>query len=160
MSAVASYTWTIVSATANPAPPGAAGGAAGPPPTGGGVVLGGPSESFAVSGSPEGLLYPGAAASRIPLTLTNPNTVVIYVTALAVGVTSEAPGCSAAENLLITQSDASPLSPVVVPAGGSVTLPAQGITAPTIQLIDLSSVNQDPCKGAAFVLRYSGSAHA
>jgi len=163
MSAPASYTWAIVGSGASspPAVPanGSAGSAAGSPSSGGSTVPAAQQENFAISGAAEGPLYPGAASRRIPLTLTNPNPVTIYVTGLAVGATSEAAFCPVDENVLLTQSDASPLTPVVVAAGGSVTLPAQGITAPTIQLINLQSVNQDACKGATFVLRYSGSAH-
>jgi len=163
MSAPASYTWTIVGPGSSPSPApasGAAGSVAGLPSSGGSTVPVAQQETFAISGAAEGPLYPGAASRRIPLTLTNPNPVTIYVTGLAVGATSEAAFCPIEENVLLTQSDASPLTPVVVAAGASVTLPAQGITAPTIQLIDLQAVNQDACKGATFVLRYSGSAHA
>jgi hypothetical protein len=48
---------------------------------------------------------------------------------------------------------------VRVPAGGSVTLPMQGVSAPTIRLLNLP-VNQDACKNARFSLSYSGSAHS
>jgi hypothetical protein len=159
----ASYTWTILdSGTSSSSTPssGAAGGSAGLSSTGGGSAPVAQQERFGVTGNPEGPLYPGGAPRRIWLELTNPNAMTIYVTGVAVSATSEDPACSVEENVLITQSDASPLTPVVVPSGGSVTLPAQGITAPAIQLIDLQSVNQDACKGATFVLRYSGSAHA
>jgi len=163
MSAPASYTWTILAPGAAPSPAPASAavpGTGGSSSSGGSTVPVAQQESFAITGAAEGPLYPGAASRRIPLTLTNPNPVTIYVTGLAVGATSEAAFCPVDENVLLTQSDASPLTPVVVAAGGSVTLPAQGITAPTIQLIDLQAVNQDACKGATFVLRYSGSAHA
>ena len=156
-----SYTWTILS-------PGAAHSfapASSPPsPTpalaGGGEALAAPQLNFTISGAPEGLLYPGGAPRRIPLALRNPNTVGIYVTGLTVSAASENPDCPVEENLRITQSNASAPTPIVIPQGGSVTLPTQGITAPSIQLIDLQSVNQDGCKGSTFVLRYSGSAHA
>jgi hypothetical protein len=118
------------------------------------------SREFAISGSTTALLYPGAPAQPIALTLSNPNSVAIYVTALQVTVVgSNNSGCSAATNLGLSQSSASSNAPVRVPAGGSVTLPAQGVSAPTIRLLNLP-VNQDACKNARFSLSYSGSAHS
>jgi hypothetical protein len=115
---------------------------------------------FSISGSANALLYPGAAAQPIALTLTNPNSVAIYVTDLQVTVAaSSSPGCSPGTNLSLTQSNASSAAPVRVPAGGSVALPAQGVSAPTIRMLNLS-VNQDACKRATFTLAYSGSAHS
>ncbi len=43
---------------------------------------------------------------------------------------------------------------VVVPAGGSVLLPAQGATAPVVTMLDLGT-NQDDCKGATLSFTYS-----
>jgi hypothetical protein len=115
---------------------------------------------FSISGNAGALLYPGAAAQPIALTLTNPNSVAIYVTKVQVAVSgSSAAGCSPATNLSLTQSNASSTAPVRVPANGSVTLPAQGVTAPTIRMLNLP-VNQDACKRATFSLAYSGSAHS
>ncbi len=165
------YSWTILGsqAAAQPAPasPPASVPAGNPtsppassPPAGSGSAPAGQSATFTISGSPEGTLYPGAPARRIPLALSNPNPAAIYVTGLTVSAASENPDCPAAENVLILQSDASPLIPVLVPAGGSVTLPAQGVTAPSVQLIDLAAINQNGCKGTTFILRYTGSAHS
>jgi large repetitive protein len=115
---------------------------------------------FSISGSTNALLYPGAPAQPIALTLSNTNSVAIYVTALQVSVAaSSSTGCNPATNLALTQSNASAAAPVRVPAGGSVTLPAQGVSAPTIRLLNLP-VNQDACKNARFSLSYSGSAHS
>jgi len=168
-SAPGSYTWTILGSASPsspaPAPAPATAPASSPPsppanspPTGGGSASAGQPVNFGISGNPEGLMYPGAPARRIPLVLSNPNTAPIYVTGLTVSAASENPECPVEENLLIIQSNASPLTPVLVPAGGSVTLPTQGITAPSVQLINLQAVNQDGCKGSTFILRYSGSA--
>jgi hypothetical protein len=44
---------------------------------------------------------------------------------------------------------------VVVPAHGSVTLPAQGATTPFVAMLDLAT-NQGACKNAVFTLSYSG----
>jgi hypothetical protein len=115
---------------------------------------------FSISGNANALLYPGAPAQPIALTLSNPNSVAIYVTSIQVSVTaSSSPGCSPATNLALTQSSASSAAPVRVPAGGSVTLPAQGVSAPTIRMLNLP-VNQDACKNARFSLGYGGSAHS
>ena len=115
---------------------------------------------FSITGNANALLYPGAPARPIALTLSNSNSVAIYVTSLQVTVTaSTSPGCSPSTNLALTQSNASSAAPVRIPAGGSVTLPAQGATAPTIRLLNLP-VNQDACKNARFSLGYSGSAHS
>ncbi|MEN3282787.1 MAG: large repetitive protein [Solirubrobacteraceae bacterium] len=115
---------------------------------------------FSITGNANALLYPGAPARPIALTLSNSNSVAIYVTSLQVTVTaSTSSGCSPATNLALTQSSASSAAPVRIPAGGSVTLPAQGVTAPTIRLLNLP-INQDACKNARFSLGYSGSAHS
>jgi hypothetical protein len=150
-----SYSWTILGSGTELAPSPASSA-----PVDGGQAQVAKQMSFAISGNPEGLLYPGAAPRRIPLALRNPNQVSISVTALTVSAASENPECPVVGNLLITQSNASPLIPVVVPAGATVTLPSQGVTAPSIQLINSESVDQDGCKGSTFVLRYSGSAHS
>jgi hypothetical protein len=117
------------------------------------------SESFSISAGVIGSLYPGAAPHSIPLTLRNSNGVPIYVTELTVAVTNSPPGCSSSTNISLSQSSASATIPVLIQANGSVTLPAQGVTAPTIQLVDLP-VNQDACKGATFSLSFTGSAHS
>ncbi len=101
-------------------------------------------------------LYPGGPPENVPLTIQNPNAEPLYVTSLAVSVSNSPPGCDGAQNLLIVQSSASETTPVVVPANGSATLPTQGVTAPTVQMLELP-VNQDECEGAAFRFSYSGT---
>jgi len=115
--------------------------------------------NFLISGSPDGLLYPGGPALTIPLHIFNPNPQPIVVTSITVSVAGNPPGCSAEENLRLTQSNASTAQPLRVAPGETVVLPAQGVTAPTIQFLDLP-VNQDACQNATFPLLYSGSAHA
>lgn len=118
------------------------------------------SRAFAISGDLTGLLYPGAPAQPVAVTLTNPSGDPIYVTALQLNVTgSSAAGCDPGTNLAVTQAPISQDAFVLVPANGSVTLPAQGVAAPTIRMINLP-VNQDACKHATFSLSYSGSAHS
>jgi hypothetical protein len=104
-----------------------------------------------------GALYPGAPAQALPLTITNPNPVPIFVTSLQVKSTADPAGCGSAENLLLSGSSASAATPIRVPAGGSLSLPAPGASAPSIQLRDLP-VNQDACQRSQFSLSFSGTA--
>jgi hypothetical protein len=104
-----------------------------------------------------GALYPGAPAQALPLAITNPNPVPIFVTGLQVRATGDPPGCASAENLVLTGSSASGAAPIKVPASGAVSLPAPGISAPSIQLRDLP-VNQDACQRTQFPLAFSGTA--
>jgi hypothetical protein len=114
---------------------------------------------FTITGS-VGNLRPGVA-TPIRLTLTNPNGVPIYVTALTVKVSANStpPGCSSASNLQVTQSNASSADPIIIAARGSVTL-TSAPRAPRITLLNLPGVNQDVCKNKSFALTYSGSAHS
>jgi hypothetical protein len=102
-------------------------------------------------------LYPGAPAQALPLTITNPNPVPIFVTGLQVKATADPPGCGSAENLALSGSSASSAAPIRVPANGTVSLPAPGASAPSIQLRDLP-VSQDACQRAQFPLAFSGTA--
>jgi hypothetical protein len=104
-----------------------------------------------------GALFPGAPAQPLPLVISNPNPVPIFVTSLTVSATAGAPGCSSAENLVLTGSSASSRSPIKVPANGSVSLPGPGGSAPAIQLRDLPA-SQDACQKAQFPLSFSGTA--
>jgi hypothetical protein len=103
-------------------------------------------------------LYPGAPPVAVPLVLTNPNSAPIAVTALRVGVAADPAACPSAENLELIPSSASKAAPLTIPAGGSVRLPAAGVSSPAIALRDLP-VNQDGCQGAQFPLTFSGEAH-
>jgi hypothetical protein len=96
----------------------------------------------------------------IAVRVTNPNPVAIYVSALQVGVAPDStpPGCTTAENLELEQSNVSTATTLIVPANGSVVLPAQGATAPRIRLRNLPTVNQDVCKSKSFALSYTGTA--
>jgi hypothetical protein len=104
-----------------------------------------------------GPLFPGAPAQPLPLTIANPNPVPIFVTSLQVRATADPAGCASAENLLLSGSSASGGTPIKVPANGSVSLPAPGASAPSIQLRDLP-VNQDACQRTQFPLAFSGTA--
>jgi hypothetical protein len=93
----------------------------------------------------------------VPVTITNPQSFPITVTDLVLTVAggSSKPGCDGASNLSVAQSNlAGGAVSVVVPAAGSVLLPAQGATAPVVTMLDLGS-NQDTCKGATFTFDYA-----
>jgi hypothetical protein len=116
-------------------------------------------KDFSIAPQLSGLgdLYPGAPPLTLPLTISNPNSVPIFVTGLSVATTANAPGCTSADNLVLSSAGVSSAAPLKVPAHGSIGLPAAGVSAPTIQLRDLP-VNQDACQGATFPLSFSGSA--
>lgn len=113
---------------------------------------------FTISGSASGLTL--GAWTPVSVVVTNPNTAAIYVKALAVTASADStpPGCSRQDNLEIEQSDVSATQWLLVPAGGSVALPAQGRTAPRIRLKNLPTVNQDVCKNKSFALSFTGTA--
>jgi hypothetical protein len=105
-----------------------------------------------------GPLFPGAPAQALPVVLTNPNPVRILITSLTVAATGDPPGCHSAANLELFSSSLSPAAPLALPAEGSVSLPAAGVSPPAIALRDLP-VSQDACQGARFPLAFSGEAH-
>jgi hypothetical protein len=113
---------------------------------------------FAMAGDATGVLLPGSAPAPVGLRITNPNPAAIHVTSITASLdpTSLPTGCQAAW-FQITQSDASASRPVAVPPHGSVTLPAQGVSAPTVALTE-SGTNQDACQRAHLTLTYSGNA--
>jgi hypothetical protein len=100
---------------------------------------------------------PGAKPVPLALRLNNSNDARRYVTRLTVAVTNSPRRCPSAANLRIVQSNVSSRHPLRVPGKSSVTLPAQGISTPTIQLVN-RPVSQDECKGARFPLRFTVSA--
>jgi hypothetical protein len=105
-----------------------------------------------------GALYPGAPAQVLPVVLSNPNPIPIFVTGLRVSVSADPVGCDSATNLVLSPSSASPRRPLAVPAGGTVSLPSASVSAPSIALRDLP-VNQDACQGARLPLAFAGEAH-
>ncbi len=116
---------------------------------------------FTISGNPSGMFSPGALARHIDLQITNTNSFAITVTEITITVahaTSQV-GCDGTDNLIVTR----PFSGVaVIPADSSVHLfdlaPAVTFAQwPMLQMPNLS-LNQDACKGATFVLNYTGTA--
>jgi hypothetical protein len=102
---------------------------------------------------------PGAAPTPLALRLRNSDDSRRYVTRLTVAVRRSAASCPSAANLRIVQSNVSSRHPLRIRGGGSVTLPAKGVSAPTLQLVD-RPVNQDGCKGTRFPLRFRFSERA
>jgi len=102
-------------------------------------------------------LYPGDPAQQVPISIINPNPVPIEVTSLS-GTISGAPLDCPAANFELTPSSVSATVPLQVPAGGSVTLPAPGVSAPTLAMLNLPE-NQDACRGADVEIFFSGEAH-
>jgi hypothetical protein len=132
VSAPAQYTWSVTSATGGP---------------------------FTIRSGAIAPLYPGAPARTISLTLANPNSSSITVTNLTIGLDpSSLPADCPISGYEIAQPSV-PSKGVTVPAKGSVTLPAQGATTGSIQMLD-THTNQDACKSGQLKLDYSGSAHS
>lgn len=102
-------------------------------------------------------LMPGAPPQQLPLSIGNPNPVPIEVTALTVAVSPDPPGCPADPNFAVTPSDLSPSAALVIPAGGTASLPSAAASAPTLALRELSS-DQNACQGATVELVFSGEA--
>lgn len=102
-------------------------------------------------------LLPGDPPQQLPVRIGNPNPAPIEVTALSVAVTPDLPGCPADPNFAVTPSSVSPSAPLVVPAGGTATLPSAAASAPTLALRELPS-DQNGCQGATVHLVFSGEA--
>jgi hypothetical protein len=115
---------------------------------------------FGISGGGAANLSLGVP-TVIRLTLTNPNEAPIYVTALSVAVSKDGDpvGCASRDNIRITQSTVSSADPIIIPAGGRVTLTTAPL-APQITLVNRPDANQDACKSKVFTLAYGGSAHS
>ncbi|MDX6635642.1 MAG: hypothetical protein QOF06_1845 [Solirubrobacterales bacterium] len=102
-------------------------------------------------------LLPGDPAQQLPLRIDNPNPAPIEVTALSVSVTPDPAGCPADPNFAVMPASVSVAAPLVVPAGGTVSLPNATASAPTLALRELSS-DQNACQGATVHLVFSGVA--
>lgn len=102
-------------------------------------------------------LFPGAPAQAVPVVLRNPNSVPVSVTSVSLSAGADPPSCDS-DNFELSPAGVSALAPVVIPAGGEVSLPAPGVGAPTIALRDLP-FDQDACQGARLPLLFSAEAH-
>jgi hypothetical protein len=122
------------------------------------MVQTGQGQPFGISGVAQAPLYPGGASAEVPLTLTNTASAPIAVTDVQARVSETSQtGCQAA--WFAVKPASVPAAGIVVPANGTVTLPAQGATALSVQMVE-SHTNQDACQGATLTLTYTGSAHS
>jgi hypothetical protein len=111
--------------------------------------------NITLTGNAVGLLAPGLTRP-IALTVHNPNNFPVTVTGVQVTASTTTAGCTAADNVLLTQTDITPGQPLLLPSNGTVTLPAQGHPAPQI-FFKNTLFNQDACKGGSFGLSYVGT---
>jgi len=102
-------------------------------------------------------LMPGEPPQQLPVRIDNPNPVPIEVVGLTVSIAPDAPGCAGDPNFAVTASNLSPAAPLIVPAGGSVSLPTPTATAPTLALRELP-FDQNACQGTTVQLHFSGEA--
>jgi hypothetical protein len=102
-------------------------------------------------------LFPGGPAQPIELRVDNPNPVPISVVSLTAAVAEDPPGCAAAENFVLIAATVSPATPLVIAAEDSATLPAAGIEAPTIAMLELPR-SQDACQAAELTIDLEGEA--
>lgn len=113
---------------------------------------------MSLTGNVPGLLYPGAKAEPVSVTLENPSGATLYFTRVAVTVQStDASGCR--PDWFRTSAAGIPAEGIAVPARSSITLPARGVRAPTIRMLDSGS-DQDACQDARVALTYSARAQA
>lgn len=146
--------WVVVSERSRPAGRPSAYGSSGAsqPVAGGGLPI-------SVAGDLPGLLSPGHGGA-IPLRIENPYPYPISVSELRVTIDagSSRRGCDGRADLAVRQSNTVEGAVAVrVPARATVTLPAQGASAPVLWMRN-RPVNQDACKGARFTVRYSSVA--
>jgi len=110
-----------------------------------------------VDGDAVGLLYPGAAAQRVALTLHNPNNFSVVMSSITTSVSTSPTGCPAGAvggdpaNIAIQQSAVAAGNTVTVPANQNMPLPEA--LSPTIRLVETDR-NQDDCKNGTFKLSY------
>ena len=118
-----------------------------------------PTRDFRIAGNLTTPLAPGSQAP-LDLALTNPYGFNLRITDLGVGLAgTSAAGCSAAQNFAVTQIPADRY-PITLPAGQTRTLGQLGIPdsdKPQVEMLN-QPFNQDACKNATIIFRYSGSA--
>jgi hypothetical protein len=120
---------------------------------------------FTISGNGSSTLYPGGPAAHMDLVLSNPNSVTIYITSLAVelSISASHPGPNPCVN---ADFDLSNLQfsggyPINLPPGTK-TLSQLGYTQAQMPGISMFNrpLNQDACKNATLNFAYSGSAQS
>jgi large repetitive protein len=131
--------------------------------------LSGSGQPFSIGGNASGTLYPGGATAYLDLSLTNTNSVTIYVTSLNVTLPSiAAPNanathpCSNADFSLTQFTGPIATKPIALPANSTRTLTQLGYSQsqlPTVKMLNRPA-NQDGCKNATLNFTYSGSAQS
>lgn len=116
-------------------------------------------QQFPISGSLSTPLAPGVPPQSLNLSITNPYSFNMKVTAVGVAVasTSNPTKCPVAKNFQTTNYTGTGFT---VAAGATETMTAAGVPTsqlPTIQMIDLPTTNQDGCRGVTLNLTYSGA---
>ena len=115
-------------------------------------------QTFPISGNLSTPLAPGVPAQSLNLSITNPYSFTMKVTAITVSVssTSNNTNCGATDNFRSTNYSGTGFT---VGPGVTETMTAAGVPAaqlPTIQMLDLPS-NQDACHGVTLSLVYGGT---
>ncbi len=109
-------------------------------------------QNFTITGAVSGL-KPSSSFTEIPVTITNPNAEMLYVTSLDVGVAGVT-GCDASN--FATQGWAASTSSPKFPVAASSSATAPTGKRPAIRLKDLAG-NQDACKSKTLTLTFTGS---
>jgi hypothetical protein len=121
-------------------------------------------QPFTISTGTLPLLYPGGPTDYLNLSLTNPNSVTIYLSSLnvalqSISVVHGGPNPCTAADFLLTQYSGG--FPIILPPGTR-TLSQLGYTQaqmPSIRMLDRPQ-NQDACQNAILHYQYSGSAQS
>ena len=105
-----------------------------------------------VTGQVPGQLYPGAAPTSIPVTLTNPTGRTLYFARVSVDVRDTgSDACS--PDWFRTGAVSIPEGGIAVPAKSAITLSGRGMPGPTIQMRE-SGTDQNACQAATLTVRY------
>ena len=105
-----------------------------------------------VTGQVPGQLYPGAAPTSIPVTLTNPTGRTLFFGRVSVDVRNTgSDACS--PDWFRTGVVSIPKGGIAVPAKSAITLPERGIPGPTIQMRE-SGTDQNACQAATLTVSY------
>jgi hypothetical protein len=124
--------------------------------------------SFCVTSSTSPVLYPGAKASSLPLTLSNYTSVGLAVSSVSVSFTNSFPSRCATSAFQVNGIAASGTTPsvtinlpssqwIVIPPGSGST-PGTATFPATLALAD-NHLDQTPCHGLALTLAYSANAY-
>lgn len=100
-------------------------------------------------------LYPGGPAQAIPVTIANPTSRTVYVSGVSVGVNSTDSVACRPDWFQGGSSRASG-GGIAIPPRSTVTLPAKGLAAPSIRMID-SGTDQDGCQGTTVTFQYASA---